>query len=78
MSRTLSGKQAVVRDGYLPERDLLTGAGPVSVKVPNVRDRSETGVQCKLNGSATLCQEVAARFGGLAVPEKHLDLRHER
>ncbi len=43
--RTLSGKQAVVRNGYLPERDVLTAAGPVSVKVPKVRDRSGTGVK---------------------------------
>lgn len=32
--RTLSGRQAVVRNGYLPERDVLTAAGPVPVKVP--------------------------------------------
>jgi putative transposase len=43
--RTLSGKQAVVRNGYLPQRDVLTAAGPVSVKVPKVRDRSGTGVK---------------------------------
>ena len=43
--RTLSGKKAVVRNGYLPERDVLTAAGPVSVKVPKVRDRSGTGVK---------------------------------
>jgi len=43
--RTLSGKQAVVRNGYLPERDVLTAAGPVAVRVPKVRDRSHTGVK---------------------------------
>jgi putative transposase len=43
--RSLSGKKAVVRNGYLPERDVLTAAGPVSVKVPKVRDRSGTGVK---------------------------------
>jgi transposase-like protein len=43
--RTLSGKQAVVRNGYLPERDVLTAAGPVAVRVPKVRDRSRTGVK---------------------------------
>jgi putative transposase len=35
--RTLAGKQAVVRNGYLPKRDVLTAAGPVAVKVPKVR-----------------------------------------
>ncbi|PND82914.1 IS256 family transposase, partial [Escherichia coli] len=43
--RTLTGKKAVVRNGYLPERDVLTAAGPVAVKVPKVRDRSGTGVK---------------------------------
>jgi putative transposase len=28
--RTLAGKQAVVRNGYLPKRDVLTAAGPVA------------------------------------------------
>lgn len=36
----LGGRQAVVRNGYLPERDLLTGLGPVPVRIPKVRDRS--------------------------------------
>ena len=27
--KTLHGQKAVVRNGYLPERDILTGAGPV-------------------------------------------------
>jgi putative transposase len=43
--KTLAGKQAVVRNGYLPEREVLTGAGPVVVKVPKVRDRSGSGVK---------------------------------
>ena len=43
--KTLAGRQAVVRNGYLPEREVLTGAGPVTVKVPKVRDRSGTGVK---------------------------------
>jgi putative transposase len=47
--RALSGKQAVVRNGYLPEREVLTGAGPVAVKMPKMRDRSGTGV--KFNSS---------------------------
>ena len=41
----MAGKKAVVRNGYLPERDVFTAAGPVSVKVPKVRDRSGTGVK---------------------------------
>lgn len=37
------GRQAVVRNGYLPERTVQTGIGDVSVKVPKVRDRSGSG-----------------------------------
>ncbi len=34
------GRKAVVRNGYLPEREILTGVGPVPVKVPKVRSRT--------------------------------------
>lgn len=33
------GRCAVVRNGYLPEREVLTGIGPVAVKIPRVRSR---------------------------------------
>ena len=39
------GRQAVVRNGYLPERDVQTGIGAVRVKVPRVRDRSGAGIR---------------------------------
>lgn len=42
---TVDGKQAVVRNGYLPQRTVQTGIGDVSVKVPKVRDRSESGIK---------------------------------
>ena len=42
---TRHGKRAVVRNSYLPERDVLTGAGPITVKVPKVRDRSGSGIK---------------------------------
>lgn len=36
-----AGRRSVVRNGHLPERDLVTGVGPVRVKQPRVRDRRE-------------------------------------
>lgn len=39
------GRQAVVRNGYLPERTVQTGIGDVTVKVPKVRDRSGSGIK---------------------------------
>lgn len=35
-----TGRRVVVRNGHLPERDLVTGVGPVTIKQPRVRDRS--------------------------------------
>ena len=42
--RDSQGRQVVVRNGYLPEREGQTGIGAVRVKVPRVRDRSGTGL----------------------------------
>ena len=39
--RTEDGRARLVRHGHLPERDVLTGVGPVPVKVPRIRDRGE-------------------------------------
>ena len=38
------GHQAVVRNGYQPERSILTGIGAVTVKMPKTRDRSGQGI----------------------------------
>ncbi|WGE30902.1 IS256 family transposase (plasmid) [Edwardsiella tarda] len=38
------GRQAVVRNGFLPERRIQTGIGDVCIKVPKVRDRSGNGI----------------------------------
>lgn len=36
----LAGRQAVVRNGYLPEQAILTGMGPGPVRIPKVRVRT--------------------------------------
>lgn len=38
------GRAAVVRNGYQPEREIQTGIGPVTVKVPKVRAKDGTPV----------------------------------
>jgi len=40
-----NGKQAVIRNGFLPSRTIQTGIGSVDVKVPKVRDRSGQGIK---------------------------------
>jgi transposase-like protein len=37
--RDEAGRQQVVRNGYLPQRTILTGVGPIDVKQPRVQDR---------------------------------------
>ena len=38
--RTETGNAGVVRNGYLPERELQTGLGPVTVQIPKVRAKT--------------------------------------
>jgi putative transposase len=38
--RTQDGKVGVVRNGYLPARELQTGIGPVTVQIPKVRAKT--------------------------------------
>lgn len=42
---TIDGRRAVVRNGYLPEREIVTAVGPVPVQVLKVRDRSGSGIK---------------------------------
>lgn len=37
--RDENGKMRVIRNGYLPEREIQTGIGPVKVRAPRIRDR---------------------------------------
>lgn len=39
------GRQLVVRNGYLPTREIQTGIGLVTVKVPKIRDKSKQGIK---------------------------------
>ncbi len=43
--RNQQGHRQVVRNGHLPERELQTGIGSVTVKVPKVRDKSGQGIK---------------------------------
>ena len=52
--RTADGRQRVVRHGHLPEREIMTGIGPVAVRAPRVRDRIGRGDERIRFGSAIL------------------------
>ncbi len=44
-SRNQQGCRQIVRNGYLPEREIQTGIGPVKIRVPKIRDKSGQGVK---------------------------------
>ncbi len=48
-----AGRRRIVRHGYLPEREIQTGIGPVSVRCPRVRDRGagETGPRIRFTSA---------------------------
>ena len=46
---TNEGRSSVVRNGYLPDREILTGIGSVPVKMPKVRSRAGKPVTIKRN-----------------------------
>ncbi|CAM4397735.1 MAG: IS256 family transposase ISCysp27 [Legionellaceae bacterium] len=57
------GNSRIVRNGYLPEREILTGIGKVNVRVPRVRDRGET--EDKIRFKSTLIPPYMRRTATL-------------
>jgi putative transposase len=43
------GHREVVRNGYLPERQIQTGLGPMEVKAPRVKDKRKGGQRVRFN-----------------------------
>ena len=41
---TTSGRKMVTRNGYLPEREIQTGVGPVKVRIPKIRSKNGNSV----------------------------------
>ena len=39
--KDLQGRRLVVRNGFLPERDIVTGVGPLKLKQPRIRDKRD-------------------------------------
>ena len=55
------GRQRLVRHGFLPEREVLTGIGKVAVQVPRVRDRGANADGAKVRFSSSLVPPYLAR-----------------
>ncbi len=48
------GHKRIVRNGYLPEREIQTGIGQVAVKAPRVRDRQPYGEKGRIRFSSSI------------------------
>src|SRR5450759_3007388 len=57
---TDDGRARLVRHGHLPEREIMTGIGPVAVRCPRVRDRAADGGE-RIRFSAAILPPYARR-----------------
>ena len=64
--KTETGQQRVVRHGHLPEREIMTGIGPVAVRQPRVRDR-EAAEGERIRYSPSILPRYARRSKSLEV-----------
>src|ERR1700704_4243206 len=63
---TDDGRQRLVRHGHLPEREIMTGIGPVAVRAPRIRDRVGTGEE-RIAFSSVILPPYARRSKSLEV-----------
>ena len=63
---TDDGRQRLVRHGHLPEREIMTGVGPVAVRCPRVRDRAGEGPE-RIRFSSAILPPYARRSKSLEV-----------
>ena len=63
---TEDGRQRLVRHGHLPEREIVTGIGPVAVRCPRVRDRVGDGSE-RIRFSSAILPPYARRSKSLEV-----------
>ena len=63
---TADGRQRLVRHGFLPQREIMTGIGPVAVRCPRVRDRVGLGSQ-RIRFSSAILPPYARRSKNLEV-----------
>jgi putative transposase len=63
---TEDGRRRLVRHGHLPEREIMTGIGPVAVRCPRVRDRAGEGAE-RIRFSSAILPPYARRTKSLEV-----------
>ena len=63
---TDDGRHRLVRHGHLPEREIMTGIGPIAVRCPRVRDRAGQGSD-RIRFSSAILPPYARRTKSLEV-----------
>ena len=65
--KTATGLRRVVRHGHLPEREVMTGIGPVGVRQPRVRDRGAADDAGSIRFTPAILPPYARRSRSLEV-----------
>ena len=65
--KTATGLSRVVRHGHLPEREVMTGIGPVGVRQPRVRDRGAADDAGRIRFTPAILPPYARRSRSLEV-----------
>jgi hypothetical protein len=66
LNLTEDGRQRLARHGHLPEREIMTGIGPVAVRTRRIRDRVGTGEE-RIAFSSAILPRYARRSKSLEV-----------
>ena len=64
------GRKQVVRNGYLPGRTIMTGAGPLEIEQPRARDKSRRRTSVHISMSAYTPRASLSVKGRIAAPPR--------
>ena len=73
--RLEDGRKRVVRHGYLPERKVVTGIGPIPVKVPRSRDRLANDKEDQIRFASQLLPPYVRRSKSIEATIPYLYLK---
>ena len=76
--KTATGLSRVVRHGHLPEREVMTGIGPVGVRQPRVRDRGAADDAGRIRFTPAILPPYARRRGAWRCWSRSFTLRASR
>ena len=73
--KTATGLSRVVRHGHLPEREVMTGIGPVGVRQPRVRDRGAADDAGRIASHPRSCRRMRGARGAWRCWSRFFTLR---